>query len=717
MSDLDFLFRPKTIAVIGASKDPTKRGYQSIRSLQEGGFTGTIFPVNPREKEILGLPVHAKTSEIDSVIDLALISTPASTVPGILEDCGKKGVRSAVVLSVGFGESGTNGRKLQEEVVRIAKERQIRIVGPNTSGIFNLHHHMNLVGIRNVRRGSIAILSQSGNLALSLITEMSVRSHLGVSAYVGVGNEADIRFHEYLNYFRDDPDTRVIVVFADGMKDGRKFLQVAKQTVEEKPIVLLRSGRSELGRKAARSHTGALAGLSAVSRTAFRRAGIITIERSDELLPAAEALNCQPPIRHNRVAILSDGGGHAALAADALAEQFVNLPELSDETTQKLRTIMPETTTIANPIDVAGATDSNPGVFADCAQVLLEDPSIDALLIIGLFGGYHIRFDESLKQLEEETSHRIGKLSKSLNKAVVIQSLYADQQPSPLRIAGSYEIPVHESIDLAAKCISVLEEYGHHLSTSHDRTDFTLNPEGKRRPEAEGIINMVLSQRRTNLLETEAKSILRVHGVQVADFQTAADEEEAVEMARDIGYPVVMKIVSPEILHKTEIGGVLLNVKNEDAVRDGYDLLVARARRHNPSAKIHGVVLSPQMPSGIEVVVGVTQDPQFGPVMMFGLGGIMVEVLKDVSFRVIPLSTYPAEMMLREIKSRAILDGVRGKPGCDREALIQLMVQVSDLAEAYPELAEMDLNPIICYENGLSVVDARMVLREPAEAK
>lgn len=710
MAELDFLFQPRSIAIVGASNHPQKRGYQSIRSLQTGGFEGRIFAVNPKEKEILGLPVFPRVTDIADPIDLVLISTPANRVAETLMDCGRKGVRGAVVLAVGFGESGSIGVRLQEEIVAIGRQQNIRIVGPNTSGIFNLHHRMNLVGIPNVRPGSIAVLSQSGNMALSLMTEMAVKSELGISAYVGVGNEADIRFHEYLKYFRDDPKTQVIVVFVDGMKDGRSFLQIAKQTVEKKPIVLLRSGRSEKGRQAAKSHTGALAGLSAVSRTAFKRAGIITIERSDELFAAAQTLNDLPPIRKNRVAVLSDGGGHAALAADALSDHHVVLPDLSPATVERLRSIMPGNSTIANPIDVAGATDSNPAVFADCAEILLDDPEIDGLLIVGLFGGYHIRFTPGLKSIEEETSHRIGRLSHRTGKPVIVHSLYAPHRPTPLQIMRRYSIPVYESIDISTKCISVLEERGHYLNIAHDRTDFVLRPEGKAREPAVRVIESVRRDGRVNLLESEAKTVLRAHGFAVPDFEVVRDEESAVEAAGRIGYPVVMKIHSADILHKSDIGGVLLNVKHDDAVRDGFDLLIARARRHFPKAKLEGVLMSPQMPSGTEVVIGVTQDPQFGPVMMFGLGGVMVEALKDVAFRVIPLTAYPAEMMLREIRARAILEGVRGKPGCDRRSLIDLMVAVSDLIEAYPEIAEMDLNPVICYEKGYTIVDTRIVL-------
>jgi len=671
-----------------------------------------MFPINHKEREILGLPVVPDVSKLEDGIDLALIATPASSVPDILRECGRKKIKSAIVLAVGFGEAGKSGKKLQEEIIRISRDNGILIVGPNTSGMFNLHHNMNLTGIRDIPKGSMAILSQSGNMALSLITEIKANSRAGFSSYVGVGNEAGLRFHEYLSYFKEDPGTSIIVMFVDGMKDGRKFLQVAKETSDKKPIVLLKSGRSEKGRQAARSHTGALAGLSAVSKTAFNRAGIITIDHSDELFPAAEALMNLPPLNKNRTGIISDGGGHSALAADALSDYGIGVPDLSPETIAGLLELLPTSHGIENPLDLAGASDTNPGVFADCARVLLNDPKLDVLLLVGLFGGYHIRFSDSLLEAEKEAAHRIGSMVRSTGKPVVVHSLYASHRPPPLEILKEYGIPVHDSIDLCAKCISVLDEYGRHLSITLDKSDFVLNPEGKQKAEVLKIFRNALAEKRNGLLETEAREALRHHGIPVCPSALVTTEDEAVQAARKTGYPVAMKIVSRDIIHKSEIGGVLLNLKNDDAVKDGFDLLVARARRSNPNVRIHGALVSPMMPPGVEVVLGVTQDPQFGPVIMFGLGGIMVEVLKDVSFRVLPLGRYTAPIMLDEIRAKSLLDGFRGQPACDKEAIADLLVQLSNFVEAYHfAIAELDLNPVVVYEHGLSVIDARMFLQ------
>jgi acetate---CoA ligase (ADP-forming) len=709
---LEPIFRPRSIAVVGASQNPTKRGYQAIKSLLEDKFEGSIFPVNPKEKEILGLPVYPDITSIDKEVDLALIATPAQSVPELISRCAKKEIKGAVVLAVGFGEMGVDGKRLQEEMVKIGRESNVRIVGPNTSGMFNLHHRLNLTGIRKIRNGSMAILSQSGNVALSLITRVNIKSKTGVGVYVGIGNEADIRFHEYLSYLKDDPNTNVVVIFVDGLRDGHKFLEVAKETVEKKPIVLLQSGRSEKGRKAAHTHTGALAGLSAVARSAFIRAGIITIEHSDELYPTAEALANLRPFHRSNIAVLSDGGGHASLAADALQDVGIHLPDLSNEVRMKLRTLLPANASVDNPIDVAGASDSHPGILADCAELLLEDKDIDGLMLVGMFGGYHIRFSDLLLNEENETARRLSRLAAQHNKPIVVQSLYASHRPEPLVILKDHQIPVHESVDVTSKCISVLDEYGKYLNTSKERTDFVIRSEGKRHPDALRVFERVSTENRKIMLETEARQVLALHDIPVTDFEFATSEEEAVIGAKKIGYPVVLKIISPEIIHKSDAGGVILNVKNDESVRDGFDLLIARARRYNQRAKIKGVLVAPMMPRGVEVVVGVTQDAQFGPVIMFGVGGVMVEVLKDVVFHVLPIGRVSSTSMVNEVRSHAILDGIRGNPPSDKEAIVDLIMQVSGFVEAYPDLIyEMDLNPIIVYERGLTVVDARIILK------
>ncbi|MBS4026198.1 MAG: CoA-binding protein, partial [Clostridia bacterium] len=414
----DRIFKAESVAIIGASKDETKRGYQDIKILLDEKYDGPIYPVNPDEKTILGLKCYKSVLDIPGQIDLALITTPTHTVKNILGELGEKNAAGAVVLTEGFGELGEEGKRFEEEIVKIARENGIRIIGPNTTGIISVHKGLNLVGLQDVPQGSIALLTQSGNIALNLVTEAGLKSEMGFSHYVGVGNEADIKFHEYLEYFTEDPDTKVILMYVEGLRDGRKFLQQASRTTQVKPIVIYKSGRSVKGSKVVGSHTGALAGISAVSQTAFKRAGIIEVNHPGEMFPVAESLALLPMLKENSIAILADGGGHATIAADYLTEAGIKLPELEEKTREKLAAILPVNASLTNPIDVAGGTDKNPGIFADCAEILLEDRNIHGLLIVGLFGGYGIRFAKKLAFIEEDAAHRMGKLVESNGKPI-----------------------------------------------------------------------------------------------------------------------------------------------------------------------------------------------------------------------------------------------------------------------------------------------------------
>jgi len=708
---LAHILNAESVAIIGASKNETKRGYQAIRTLLEERYEGGIYPVNPREKSILGFKCYPSVADIKEPIDVALVATPAKTLPAVLEDCGKKGVKGAVVLAGGFGEIGPEGRKLEDEMVAVAKKYDIRLIGPNTSGMLNLKDNLNLVGLKDAPRGDIALLTQSGNMALTLITEAKIKSRKGFSYYVGVGNEADIKFHEYLEFFRQDPDTRAILMYVEGMRNGRKFLQQAQKTTLEKPIILLKSGRSATGKRSAGSHTGALAGISEVAKGAFKRAGIVVIENSDELFPAAETLSSLPPIKNNKIAILADGGGHATIAADLLTDLGVELPELSEKTRIRLQQILPAAASVPNPVDVAGGTDADPSVFADCAEIILKDPNVGGLLIVGLFGGYGIRFAESLALMEEDAAHRMGKLIKKRNKPIVLHSLYNSEKPHALDLLRYYNIPVYDSLDISAKCIAVLAEYGSYLAGYHGKITFEIAWNAKAKHEGATIIEKALQEGRRSLLEYEAKKLFEIHGAPVPQDCLVQSEDEAVQCALDLGKDVAMKIVSPDILHKSDAGGVRIKLNSEKQIRSAYREIMKNSKQYDPKADIRGILVSPMADEGVEVIIGTKTDDQFGPVIMYGLGGIMVEILKDVAFRVLPISPTDARKMIEETKSYPILDGARGNPPMDKKALRKLLMLCSDIVESYPQIEEMDLNPVIVHQKGVSVVDARIILK------
>jgi acetyltransferase len=708
---LERIFNAESVAIIGASRNETKRGYQAIRTLLDEKYEGKIYPVNPKEKSILGFRCYPSVADIEGPIDVALVATPAKSLPSVLADCGKKGVKGAVVLAGGFGEIGAQGRKLEDEMVAAAKKHHIRLIGPNTSGMLNLKDNLNLVGLKDAPRGDIALLTQSGNMALTLITEAKIKSRKGFSYYVGVGNEADIKFHEYLEFFRQDPDTRAILIYVEGMRNGREFLQQAKKTTLEKPIILLKSGRSVTGKRSAGSHTGALAGMSEVAKGAFRGAGIVVIENSDELFPAAETLSSLPPIKNNKVAILADGGGHATIAADILTDLGIELPVLNARTQARLKEILPAAASVPNPVDVAGGTDADPSLFADCASIILNDPNVGGLLIVGLFGGYGIRFAESLALMEEDAAHRMGKLIKKRNKPIVLHSLYNSEKPHALDLLRYYNIPVYDSLDVSAKCIAVLAEYGSYLASYHTKTSFVLNWRAKAKPEADKIIETALGEGRHTLLEHEGKKLFEIHGASIPRDRLAQSADEAVQYALDLGTDVALKIVSPDILHKSDAGGVRLKLNTDKKIRAAYRDIMKNSKKYAPKADIRGVLVSPMADEGIEVIIGTKIDDQFGPVIMYGLGGIMVEILKDVAFRVLPISPTSARKMIAETKSYPILDGARGTPALDKKALQRLLLLCSEIVESYPQIQEMDLNPVIVHQKGVSVVDVRIILK------
>jgi len=737
---LERILNAESVAIIGASRIPTKRGYQAIKILLEENFEGKIYPVNPKEKRILGLPCYPDVASIPDPVDIALVTTPASTLPAILDACGKKGIPGAVAIAGGFGETGVQGQELEARLVEAARRNHVRLIGPNTSGMMNLKTNLNLVGLRSAPRGNIALLSQSGNMALSLITEAKIKSLRGFSYYVGIGNESDIKFHEYLEFFRKDPDTGAILMYVEGMRQGREFLQQAYKTTSQKPVILLKSGRSVTGKRSAGSHTGAMAGISEVANTAFRRAGIIVVENADELFPVAETLSSLPPIKNNNIAILADGGGHATIAADLLTDLGLTIPELSESTQNKLKNILPAAASLRNPVDVAGGTDAAPTLFADCARIILNDPHVGGLLLVGLFGGYGIRFAESLALQEEDAAHQMGKLVANRKKPIVVHSLYSYEKPHSLHLLRYYNIPVFDSIDVACKCIGALGEYGRYLSAYHAKTNFVLNSAERRKPAGEQIIASVIREDRSTLLETEGKQLLALHGAMMSqndrdgissakmkktlietnahsskDF-LAETADDAVRFAKIIGKPVAMKIVSPDIIHKSEAKGVRLRIKTEEDARGAFDSIMKNAQKYRPGADIRGILVSPMAEPGLEVIIGTKIDEQFGPVIMYGLGGIMVEILQDVSFRVVPISRRSAKKMIEDTKSYPILEGVRGQAPRDRKALEDLLLICSEVMEAYPEILEMDLNPVIVHEQGLSIVDVRILLNPKCHA-
>jgi acetate---CoA ligase (ADP-forming) len=707
MSSLPFL-TPRAVAIIGASTERTKRGYRAIESLQKAGFEGGIYPVNPRATEILGLRVHPDIASLPEGIDLALVCTAAATVPEILEQCGRKNIRGAVVLALGFGEGGEEGRKLEQRAVDAARTAGIRFIGPNTSGIFNAHCGLNLVGFSDLRAGGIGIISQSGNMALALATEGHLNGHVGFSTYIGVGNEADLRFHDYLAHMGSDLHTQAVALYVEGFRDAIAFLDTAEVVARRKPLVMYKGGRTETGRNAVRSHTGSLAGNYAIARSCLRQAGVVVVDRSDALLPVTEALSLLPSLRSRRIAVLADGGGHATIAADALVQAGLELCELGAATRNRLAAVLLPIASMVNPVDIASTADAGPGVIAECADILLADPQVDGLLVVGMFGGFAIRFSETLAHAEAAGGRRIAGLVAKFGKPIVVHSIFAPLQPEALQHVRRGGIPVHDSIEMAALTLGMLAERSDWLRRP-PRVPRVAPPSVPHR--AQAIVGDARAKGRAALTEIEAFELLAAHGIAIPPMQVAPGADDAARVAERFGdAPLAFKIISPDILHKSDIGGVLLDVRGLREIQVGLAALVRTVRQRAPDANVRGVLVMPMAPAGVEVIVGMTRDPQYGAIMMFGLGGVHVETMRDVAFRRLPLTHDDALDLMAEIQGQPFLDGTRGRAGVDRALLATLIARISDVCLAHPEIAELDLNPVIAGADECWIVDARILL-------
>ena len=700
---------PKSIAIIGASANVKKRGYRSLQYLLNDGFEGEIYPVNPKCDEILGLKCYSDIFNLPNDIDLVLICTPAFTIPSILEACGKKNAKGAVILAAGFKEIGGEGEVLENKIKDISDHYGIRLIGPNTSGMFNAHSKVNLVGFPNLKAGPIGVLSQSGNMALSIVTEGENYPHLGFSTYIGEGNKADVETHEYIDYFAHDINTKTLIVYTEGITDGSAFLKSAHEFTAQKPMIVFKSGRTDEGQKSALSHTGALAGDYAISKAVMEQAGITMITRTKHIMPVAEAFSLLPKPSNNRVAILSDGGGHATIASDELIEAGLKLATFTPETIASLKEILTPAASTVNPVDIAGAADMNPEVIGKCADIILADKNVDGLIISGLFGGYSIRFSEALKDEEEETAKHLGSLIKKYDKPVLLQSLYTEKKTSALKTLQRSGVPVHSFVETSVRCMVALVEYGVFHSHQFKRSNIKAISPSK---DAKNIIDACYSDNRNCMLEYEGTELLKSYNIATTPYALITNKDELAAAQKQFGNTLVaMKIVSQDILHKTDADGVKLNLTADEYPKN-YNEILKSAKSYNANADIKGVLICPMQKSGTEIIIGVTRDPQFGHVIMFGLGGVLVEILKDVSFRSLPLTETDAKGMISDIKAKAMLEGFRGSEPVDKDALVSLLLKVSDIIVANPEIEELDLNPILAYKNGFSIVDTRVILEK-----
>jgi acetyltransferase len=708
------IFEARSVAVVGASADSRKRGHQVVRSLLGSAYEGDILPVHPDGGTLLGLPVARSVTDLPCCPDLALVCTRAASVPGVLERCAGRGVKGAVILAVGFDESGPEGEALAREVGAIADRTGLRVIGPNTSGFMNPGLGLNLVGIRAVEVGRMALLSQSGNVALDIITRASAGS-VGISLYVGIGNELDVRFHEYISYLETHRASEVILIYAEGFRDGRAFMHAVSRVGRKKPIVVLKGGRSANGASAARSHTGAIAGSYEVFRSLLEQVGAHEVTRSDELLRVGEMLAGQPPFRSGGVVVLADGGGHATLATDALESLEVPLAKLTPATRTRLAELLHSAAAVSNPIDLAGAADRAPAVFARVFQELRRDPECAGVVITGLLGGYALRFTEELEAEETAAAAEIGRLAREASLPTVVHTVYAESGTRALAELHAAGIPVVDSLELACRCAAAAHARRRFMerdASSDSLADVAAEHVGicatsRVSGDAPGTLA---------LTELEARRLLAGQNVPMAPHVVVRTELECERAVAALGGPAVLKVLSATIPHKTEAGGVALDVAREDAA-DTFRRIVragkAFADERDFDAGIEGVLVSPMLPHpALELIVGARCDPNYGPVVLVGAGGTSVELLRDVAIRALPVDGPTAAGMLDDLQIASLFDGFRGSVAIDRGPLVDIILGVARCALENPQISEVEVNPVLVYEGHSVAVDARVFVRD-----
>jgi acetate---CoA ligase (ADP-forming) len=699
---LNKLLKPKSIAVVGASATPGKIGYTVLDNLIKEGYKGNIYPINPTCDEILGKKVYASVLDIPGDCDAALITVPAKYCLEVAEECGKKGIKGLIVITSGFSEVGR--RDLEDEMVAIARRYGMRILGPNIVGTLSNSDKLNASFAPFLPfNGKATLISQSGALLIALDASSFTRA-VGFDKLISIGNMSDVDFADLISWLDEDENTACITLYIEGLKDGRAFIEAGKKA--RKPIIALKAGVSAHGAAAAASHTGSLAGAAKVYGAALQQAGVIQAADLNDLFDRTLALSLQPPLKGDNILVLTNGGGVGVLATDA-AERFgVPMKFAPKDVQEELKKHMPEFGSAKNPVDLTGMAGND--WYYQTANFSIAHPWVEGLVVLYCETAMTnpMEIAKSIKKAVDDSGIK--------GKPVIVSFVGGEKSDAAMRWLVENGIPAYGAPDLALNAMGALREYARMKSGPVEQVA-KMDP--AMRKKALEVINAARADGRDSLTEIEAKEVFSIYGMPVTSTSLAKTEDEAVKLAEKIGYPIVMKIVSPDILHKSDAGGVKVNVKDEKGVREAYQTILTNAKAYKAGANIHGIAIQEMAPWGTEVILGSVNDPTFGPTMMFGLGGIFVEVLKDVTFRVTPVSESQAKSMLGEIRGAPILAGARGEAPRDQEAMAATIAKYSAMIlDLQDEIAESDANPVLVYEQGkgLKVVDARVILKKKA---
>ena len=712
-TSLDAIFSPKAIAVIGASTTPGKVGYDIFANILKGGYRGTLYPVNPTAKSILSMRSYPAIGEIPDAVDLAIIVLPTGATVKAVEETVRKGVKGIVIVSAGFREVGAKGLEMENRIVSICREAGVRVVGPNCLGVINPLPRVSMNASFSARMpgpGNISFISQSGALCTAVLDFAADRG-FGFSKFISIGNKADVDEVDLLQYLHEDADTAVIMIYIEELRKGEEFIAMAKEVTSGSrptPVLVVKSGRTSAGARAAASHTGALAGTEAVYEAIFKQSGIIRAESVNELFDFADAFayKQESPLGKlrrklpggKRVAIITNAGGPGILATDMTVSADLELAQFSEETIENLARHLPSTASVRNPVDVIG--DATQDRYENALWAVIKDDGVDGALVI--------LTPQSMTNALG-TAEAIVRVARGTHKPIICCFMGVIDVSPGVKYLQEHGYPVYQFPENAAKAMGALYRYTGWLNRE-ELPEWTFAHDRER---ASAIIADCLASGKTHLGELEGNEILKCYGFNTLPARLAGNEEEAADIAGEIGFPVAMKIVSPQIIHKTDAGGVIVGCKNGEEVKQAFRSIVKGAKSYNPDAVINGVLVEKMAPPGEEVILGLNRY-DIGPLLMFGMGGIFVEVFKDVAFRLAPIGRSEAHLLIREIKGFKLLTGFRGRPRADLEALERAIVSLSDLAVNHPEIMEMDINPLLVHGEGkgATLVDCRMMLKK-----
>ena len=702
---LDAMFAPGSVAVIGASDRPGTVGRAVLENLLRGKFHGKVYAVNAKHPEVLGLKTYASIRDIRGPVDLAIVATPAATVPQLIGECVDAGVQSAVVISAGFRERGSEGALLERQIQEQLRRGSMRLIGPNCLGIMNPTIGLNATFVKDApRAGNVAFLSQSGALQVAIL-DWSEREQVGFSAIVSTGSMLDVDWGDLIYYFGDDPHTKSILIYMESVGNARSFLSAAREVSLTKPIIVIKAGRSQEASRAAASHTGALTGSDEVLEAAFRRSGVLRVHNIADLFYMAEVLSRQPRPKGPRLTILTNAGGPAVLATDSLVANGGELAELSPESLQQLNEFLPAHWSHANPIDVLADTDSER--YARALEIASKDPNSDGLLVILV--------PQAMAD-PLQVAERLKPYAKAYGKPVLASWMGGSGIAAGEAVLNAASIPTFPYPDTAARAFTYMWRYSYNLRGLYETPTLTGQSElaSASRDQVEHIIQNARKHGRTLLTEVESKQLLSLYGIPTVETRAAASEDEAAAIALQLGFPVVLKVFSETITHKTDVGGVKLNLQDEAAVRSAYRAIKSSVAEKAGPGQFSGVTVQPMVKlDGYELILGSSVDPQFGPVILFGSGGQLVEVYRDRALALPPLNTTLAQRMMEQTRIFTALKGVRGRKPVDMAALENLLVRFSQLVLEQRWIKEIDINPLLASPERMLALDARIVLHPP----